>query len=88
MQLVQCLQKVEEVEHISKTMMFFMQDLLDQEHMENNKFTLDQNIFNFFDAMDEAFSFVGQSARNKEVTFQPPDVPLCLKEYYSHMYGD
>ena len=48
-------------------MMFFMQDLLDLAHMKNNKFTLDQHIFSFFDAVEDAFSYVKHSARKKGV---------------------
>ena len=56
--------------------------------MENNKFTLNQHIFSFFDAVDDAFSFVKHSARKKGVKLQPPNVPTNLIEYFSNMYGD
>ena len=63
--VVSILQHLEEVKQTSSMMMFFLSDLLNLAHIENNKFTLNQKIFNFFEAVDEAFNQVNHLALKK-----------------------
>ena len=66
--MLNMLHQIEEIKQTSQMMMLFLQDLLNLAHIENNKFTLNQNIFNFFDAIEEAFFQVSHLAQKKSIT--------------------
>ena len=86
--MLNMLHQIEEIKQTSQMMMLFLQDLLNLAHIENNKFTLNQNIFNFFDAIEEAFFQVSHLAQKKSITLQLPDVPHQLEDYFATLYGD
>ena len=45
-------------------------------------------MFNFFDAIDEAFSQIHHLAVKKQVNLKYPAVPHVLVEYFKNLYGD
>ena len=56
--------------------------------MENNKFTLNQGIFDLLSAIDEAIYYVAHDAFKKDIHIKGPNIYESQKEYYSNMYGD